>query len=143
LYKFYAGSPPTTVEELERRYEGWATRKSPDGTQTWLNYAVRRKHGAYVGWIQASIAGPVATIGYDIFPEFWRQRFATEACGELIRVLREQHGIATVAAVVDEENIASIRLVEALGFRLVWTGPSEDMPGRQDRRYEIDVRRGA
>lgn len=136
LYKFHAGPPPETIEELEQRYAGWATRRSPDETQTWLNYAVRQKHGIYVGWVQATIASGVATIGYDIFPGFWRKGFATEACGKLVETLNNGHGVVVVAAVVDSENVASIRLLERLQFACVWTGPSEDMPGRVDHRFE-------
>lgn len=137
LYRFHAGEPPASIEELERLYESWATRTSPDGAQTWLNYAVARTDGVYVGWVQATIAGDVATIGYDTFPEFWRRGYATEACAELVRALCHEHGISNIVAVVDTENAASIRLLEGLGFRHVWTGRSADMPGRQDRRYEM------
>lgn len=136
LYRYYADEPPSTVEMLEHRYRGWETRKSPDRTQTWLNYAVRRTDGGYVGWIQATILGDAATIGYDIFPEFWRQGYATEACGELLRALREDHVVRTISATVDSGNAASIRLLEHLGFTRTWTGPSDDMPGHTDHRYE-------
>ncbi len=136
LYQFHAGPPPASIEELEQRYAGWALRQSPDGTQTWLNYAVREKRGPYIGWVQATIASRVATIGYDIFPDFWRRGYATEACSELIRMLGEEYGVTSVLAVVDTDNIASIRLLERLHFSCVWTGPSEDMPGRMDHRYE-------
>ncbi len=136
LYQFHAGPPPASIEELEQRYAGWAKRQSPDGTQTWLNYAVREANGSYVGWVQATVASGVATIGYDIFPDFWRRGYATEACSALIRMLAEEYDVTSIIAVVDAENIASIRLLERLAFSCVWTGPSEDMPGRVDRRYE-------
>ena len=138
LYRYHTGRP-ATIEELEQRFQKWVARRSPDGSQIWLNYAVRREDGAYVGWIQATIADDVATIGYDIFPPFWLQGFAKEACGELIRTLFLEHKVTRVDAVVDDENAASIGLLEALGFALVWTGPSEDMPGRRDRRYELST----
>ena len=137
LYRYYAGHPPATLEELEKRYEGWSTRRSPDGTQIWLNYAVRRDDGAYVGWVQASIADAGATIGYDIFPEFWRKGYGKAACAALIGILAEEYRVQRIGATVDEGNVASIRLLESLGFSPVWTGPSDDMPGRTDRRYEM------
>lgn len=141
-YRFYAASPPATLEDLEQRYQQWASRKSPDATQTWLNYAVRREDGVYVGWVQATIAGDVATIGYDIFPEYWRRGYASEACGRLVRMLIDDLEVNRIIAVVDTDNVASIRLLERLGFVLTRTGPSEDMPGRQDHRYELSVRKG-
>lgn len=137
LYRYYNDAPPRTIETLEQRYEAWAARKSPDGTQTWLNYAVRLKNEGYVGWVQATIASSTAIIGYDIFPHFWRQGYATEAITALINELWRSHHVAVVAATVDTENVASIRLLERLGFVRAWAGPSEDMPGRQDYRYEL------
>ncbi len=136
LYRFYAGQPPPTIGELERRYAGWAKRISPDGSQIWLNYALRKDDGVYVGWIQATIAGDVATIGYDVFPDFWRQGYGSEACGRLVRALCTEAPVRRVVAMVDSENLASIRLLQRLGFEPVWTGPSEDMPGRKDHRFE-------
>lgn len=136
LYSFYAGEPPATMHALKKRYAAWATRQSPDGTQTWLNYAVRRKDDVYVGWVQATISGDTATIGYDIFPDFWRQGYGKEACSELVRLLCAAKLINKVVAVVDTENVASIRLLERLGFAIAWTGSSEDLPGRRDHRYE-------
>jgi len=100
LYRFYAGRPPATIDELERRYAGWAKRISPDGSQIWLNYALRRDDGAYVGWIQATIAGEVATIGYDVFPNFWRQGYGSEACEQLVRALCASASVRRVVASV-------------------------------------------
>ena len=140
LYRYHTGRP-ASVKELEERFHKWVARRSPDGSQTWLNYAVRRVDGAFVGWVQATIAENVATIGYDVFPSFWRQGYAKESCRELIRTLFLEHKVQRINAVVDDENAASIGLLETLGFALVWTGPSEDMPGRKDRRYELSGQR--
>lgn len=137
LYRYHSGAPPQSIEELERRYAAWSTRKSSDGTQTWVNYAVRWNDGGYVAWVQATIAGKHATIGYDVFPEHWRKGVATEACRELVRELRDEQSVSVIDAVVDAENEASIRLLRRLGFGQVWSGPSDDMPGRVDLRYEL------
>jgi RimJ/RimL family protein N-acetyltransferase len=134
----YHGGRPESVQQLERRFETWRSRASPDGSQIWLNYALKNKNEAsYVGWVQATIAGDEALIGYDIFVRYWRQGYAKEACSELIRSLLHDHNAHSIIAVVDTENAASIGLLEALGFERRWTGPSEDMPGRKDHRYEL------
>lgn len=135
LYLFYAGEPPVTVGALREQYVKWRTRKSPDGRQIWLNYAVRKADGEYVGWVQATVDADTATIGYDIFPQYWRCGYATEACAELVRVLCAAR-IQRIRAVVDSENVASIRLLERLGFLRLRTTPSDDLPGRQDVHYE-------
>jgi ribosomal-protein-alanine N-acetyltransferase len=138
LYRFHGGRP-ATVEQLEQRFRAWVSRTSPGRTQMWLNYALRMKADTtYVGWVQATIAGDVATIGYDVFVPYWRRGYATEACTKLIACLFHEHGVRRIAAVVDTENRASLRLLERLGFNKAWTGPSEDMPGRRDHRYELD-----
>lgn len=135
LYEFYAGEPPVSVGALRQQYAQWRTRSSPDGRQTWLNYAVRRADGVFVGWVQATVENDVATIGYDIFPQFWRRGYATEACRALVRMLCAAH-MQTIRAVVDSENVASIRLLARLGFRCMHREPSDDLPGRQDVHYE-------
>jgi [ribosomal protein S5]-alanine N-acetyltransferase len=142
LYRFHTGKP-LSRQELATRFQRWLQRSSPDGAQNWLNYALKRKaDGRYVGWIQATVQARNATIGYDIFVEFWRRGYAKEACRELIRLLFRDFQVAYISAKVDVENIASIRLLESLGFVQQWSGPSEDMPGRRDYRYELlDSRR--
>jgi len=137
LYRYYAGAPPQSLDDLVRQYAAWETRKSPDGSETWLNYAVRTKEGAYVGWVQATIRGDAATIGYDIFSPFWSRGYGSESCAELVRLLRTVQSIKSIKAVVDTENLPSIRLLEKLGFTHTYTGPSEDLPGRRDFHYEM------
>ena len=139
MYRYYAGEPPVSVEALEERYKTWAARTSPDGSQIWLNYAVRRSDGVYVGWAQATIAGDTAMIGYDIFVRFWRRGYGKAACAALLDLLAREYHVARAAATVDVENVASIKLLERVRFTCTWTGPSEDLPGRQDRRYELTL----
>src|SRR6185503_13248208 len=42
LYAFTGGEPPS-VESLRRRYALQVVGQSPDGTETWLNWIVRRR----------------------------------------------------------------------------------------------------
>ena len=128
---------PASVAELEQRFTRYVARKSPDGLQTWLNYAVRDKRGQYVGWVQATIEGTQAMVGYSIFADHWRQGYGAEACAELICCLVREYYVEDIVATVDTGNVASIRLLETLGFIRVWTGASEDMPGCTDHRYEF------
>ena len=86
---------------LPSRFSQTSPRFSPDGSQIWLNYALRRNDGVYVGWIQATIAGDVATIGYDVFPDFWRQGYGSEACGQLVRALCTEAAVRRVVATVE------------------------------------------
>ena len=139
LYQYHAGRPQS-LEALELRFTQLATRRSPDNSEVWLNWAIRRHDGVYVGWIQATVANDVAIVGYDIFPDHWRNGYATGACRAVIEVLKSEYHVSLVRAVVDVENIASIGLLKSLGFVKVWTGKSGDMPGRIDHLYEKRMR---
>jgi len=128
------------VESLLLRFTQLAAGRSPDGSETWLNWAVRCNDGAYVGWVQATVVGETAIIGYDIFAEHWRKGYAREACTAMLASLQSDYRVKSARAIVDVENTASIGLLESLGFDRVWTGPSEDMPGRTDHKYERRLR---
>ncbi len=140
LYRYYAGAAPSSVGDLEQQYGKWSTRRSPDGIEVWLNWAVRERGGGYVGRLQATIIQDEATIGYDIFPPFWRRGFAKEACAVMLRFVGESWPVRLFAALADTENAASIALLRSLGFVRTWTGPSDDLPGRLDHRYEKEAR---
>ncbi len=39
LYRFIPSNPPGSVEALETRYRKLSSRRSPDGSEAWLNFA--------------------------------------------------------------------------------------------------------
>ena len=57
LYRFIPQEPPETVEALGARYARLAGRRSPNGREAWLNWAMRLREGAEanVGMLQASV----------------------------------------------------------------------------------------
>lgn len=136
LYRYHAAMSAPSVAALTERFRLLARRRSPDGSQLWLNWAVRSAPGEYAGLIQATIAGDHAVIGYDIFPAYWRKGYGKEACAAMVDAVARDFGIRRFSAILDVENVASIALLESLGFTQVWTGPSEDMPGRIDHRFD-------
>jgi len=117
LYEFIPQDPPATLDALAARYRFLEARHSPNGDEAWLNWAVRSKEdGKCVGTVQATIASDRrAQLAYEIGILFWRRGFATEACGRVIDALFEE-GITEVRAKLDTRNVASIRLLERLGF---------------------------
>ncbi len=139
IYIYEPQRPPVNVSEFETRLERLATRLSPDGHQTWLNWAVRLRAGEYVGIVQATVSGRSAVIGYNFFPPHWGRGYAREACREMVRFLNVELAVHKLEAFVDTENHRSTRLLEAIGFTRVWTGPCEEMPGRTDYRYELQA----
>ena len=117
LYKFIPQDAPTSLELLKARFEKLALRRSPDGKEVWLNYAIRlRDNNPYVGMLQATYLGETSFLAYSVFPQFWRQGFAAESCKALITHLFTVYHVSKVVALVDTRNEASWRLLETLSF---------------------------
>jgi RimJ/RimL family protein N-acetyltransferase len=123
LYFYIPHEPPTSIEELETRFERWAKRKSSDNDETWLNYAVfSTSESAYVGTLQATMLNSGKTyMAYEVFPRFWRRGIARSACRCLIDFLFERYQTPALSALVDTRNEASWRLLESLGFQRIAT----------------------
>ena len=118
LYEFINDEPPESVARLRLRFEKLATGKSPDGVETWLNWAVRRiNDGRYVGLVQSTIrANEPARIAYMLFHEAWGNGYAREAVAGMLTHLRKSFGITIFRAHVDTRNLRSISLLMALSF---------------------------
>jgi len=71
----------------------------------------------YVGW---NDDGSEAVVGYTLMRPHQGKGFATEAAAALVDHLFA-NGVAVVRASLDPENLASARVLEKVGFRLVET----------------------
>ncbi len=118
LYEFIGEGPPESIETLEARYRRLATRRSPDGLEAWLNWALWSPPEArHVGWLQATVhPDHSAHIAYVLFREDWGQGYAREAVMALLDHLRNDWCVTELRATVDTRNRRSIALLEALGF---------------------------
>lgn len=121
LYRFVAESPPASVAALRSRYEKLATRRSPDGSETWLNWAIwSREERAYLGYVQATVGRRgVAEVAYVLFRAYWRRGYARAAVAQMIALVEKEHHVTTFWANVDSRNVASRALLTALGFDCV------------------------
>ena len=115
LYAFLDSEPPNTVDILETQYRRWEARRSPDGTQTWLNWAARLRGGDYVGWLQATIyENRRADLAYLVFIAHQRQGFALEACRAVVSHVCSEYDAGSIRATIDPNNSASIALAKKL-----------------------------
>ena len=122
LYTFTPHDPPASLEALEARYARWAARRSPDGREIWLNYAVRSEDRRYLGLVQATLQESGTTyLAYEVFPAHWRTGVARRACTALIDHLFAAYPRDAVSALVDTRNEPSFRLLESLGFHRTHT----------------------
>ncbi|GBQ28621.1 GNAT family N-acetyltransferase [Gluconacetobacter azotocaptans] len=142
-YRFLSDDPPDTMAALRSRYTRQAAGRSPDVTQQWLNWVVRRADdGRAAGYIQATIQGDGALIGHQIFPSFWRQGLATAALQATICRLFSTDGVENIAALIDTRNEGSIGLVEKFGFRRIGTVKGADyFKGASSTEHEYALSR--
>jgi RimJ/RimL family protein N-acetyltransferase len=117
LYLFIPQDPPT-LASLEERFRRLESRRSSDGEELWLNWVLRWKEiGRCIGRVQATIL-PDATafLAYDLGVEYWGRGLATEACRRVIEALFSDFAVSRILAEVDTRNLASMRLLDRLGF---------------------------
>jgi RimJ/RimL family protein N-acetyltransferase len=149
LYRFIPTDAPESAEALETRYRKLSSRRSPDGSEVWLNFAMRlREEGtlskaSYVGMLEATVyPDRSAYLAYTVFVPFWRQGYAKEGCARLLRHLLEDYGVRVVVAEMDTRNVASVALAKALSFERVGTTLGADhFKGSvsDEHRYELHV----
>lgn len=128
LYQFIPRDPPPSLDALAARYTFLATCHSPDVQELWLNWVLRqRETDVYAGTVEASVyPDHTAALAYQVFPPYWHQGFATEACECVLAHLVAEYRVSRVFAEIDTRNAASIQLVERLGFTRVALTPRAD-----------------
>lgn len=106
--EFWSCLPHTSKDETQLQLDHMKSVWDGDGTQFMIEY-----NGVVIG--EAGIWKP-PEIGYIFHPDYWRQGFATEALTAVI-ALAFHDGLERITADIDPRNVASIALLEKLGFR--------------------------
>jgi [ribosomal protein S5]-alanine N-acetyltransferase len=111
----------SSFEKVKERCARWSMRKSPDGTELWLNWAGREKNSQQViAHFQAGInSDGVATIGYLVARSHHGKGLATEGVEAMFELLRTQFAVKEVRALTDSRNLASHRLAQKVGMAQV------------------------
>lgn len=116
----FIGGEPATRDELMDRYTRQVVGRSPDGSQGWLNWVIRRRDsGQAVGTTQATISeqdsGLTADIAWVIGASQQRRGYAQEAAKVMTQWLRHQ-GVDVVVAHVHPQHQASMAVARAVGL---------------------------
>jgi ribosomal-protein-alanine N-acetyltransferase len=119
IYRHLDERPPTSVEALQGRYRRLEARRSPDGAQHWLNWAVSLPGQAPMGYVQATVVAPDrAWVAYVLGSRYWGRGYASLAMQAVLEHLANRYRVVSCMAVVEAANARSIRLLERLGFGL-------------------------
>jgi [ribosomal protein S5]-alanine N-acetyltransferase len=118
--EFIDRGAPESLQALRRGYRKLESRRSPDGTERWLNWAiiVRGEGGAdAIGFVQATVLADCrAWVAYQVGVPWWGRGIGAEATWAMVEHLTEEHGVTAFMATVDRRNARSCRLLERLGF---------------------------
>jgi RimJ/RimL family protein N-acetyltransferase len=121
------------VEWLRQRFTKLETRRSPDGSEHWLNWVIHLPSAGLIGYVQATVsASKNAAIAYEMSSRFWGNGYASEAARGMIGELIAHYDVATLSAVLKSANHRSQRLLERHGFS----------PASDERRLRAGVETG-
>lgn len=116
IYEF-ENAPPDSEAALAARYARLERRRSPEGHQAWLNWAVRLPGGALAGYVQATVLPDgIALVAYELGSRHWRQGIGSAAVTAVLDELRRVHAVGIFAAVLKTKNHRSLGLLRKLGF---------------------------
>jgi [ribosomal protein S5]-alanine N-acetyltransferase len=110
---------PVSLEALRERFRQGESRRSPDGREHWLNWALVLREGDAdaVGFVQATVQQDCrAWVAYQLATSLWGRGLATEAVRAMIEHLASHCAVTQCMATVDQRNERSWRLLERLGF---------------------------
>jgi RimJ/RimL family protein N-acetyltransferase len=113
----HIGGRPADAAAWAGRLERWASRRSPDGAETWLNWVVvDRSAGTVVGWLQATVTAAGGEIAYVVGTPWQGRGYATEAARAVVDYLTAA-GVARITALVAPANLPSVAVARRLGLR--------------------------
>ncbi|MFE5509509.1 GNAT family N-acetyltransferase [Streptomyces sp. NPDC056529] len=117
----WTGGKPYTLEELQARYAFQAGGTSPDGSQGWLNWMLRRADdGRLAGTVQATLyrtgSGEVeASLAWVVGVEHQGGGYAGEAARAMADWLRTR-GATSLVAFIHPDHEASAGVARSLGL---------------------------
>jgi [ribosomal protein S5]-alanine N-acetyltransferase len=102
--------------------------------------AVEILSGKVIGWaglkVETNVNGHESfyDLGYRLLPEYWNRGYATELSTALLEYGFEKLGMKRICAYVEEEAVASRRVLEKIGLKAIEVFPGETT---QEVWYEI------
>ncbi len=114
----YTGDVPF-VDEREPRAIVERLRRQFEARRMGRFVVLHRVTGEKLGWcgLRWNAAEEVADLGYRFCRRYWGQGFATESSEASIRYGFEELGLDRIVAHAMKANVASVRVLERLGFK--------------------------
>lgn len=117
VYTYLDDAPPQSAALLRERFARLESRRSADGREHWLNWAIRLDAGELAGFVQATVCeGGLGWIAFVIGREFWGRGVAQRAARAVLDEGSRRYAVSHWLATADQRNQRSIRLLARLGF---------------------------
>lgn len=107
---------PQTIEEVAEDLADW---KDMDNRLAVVLQETGELIGSVGYWVDEEDGETEYSIDFDFNPRFWHRGYALEASKEVVRHLTEDLHVREIYGDCDERNLASSKLLERLGFRLM------------------------
>ena len=118
LYAYTGQIFPTSRAALRELFTEREKRRSPDGGELWLNWAMnKRSPGEAVGYMQATVTALGAHTAWVVGTKWQGLGYATEAAKAVVKWLWSI-GVERVQANIHPAHVASRRVASKVGFRL-------------------------
>jgi len=118
IYQYLDYPPPPSVQHLRDVYARLEARRSPDGSEAWLNWVIRPRGQPLVGYVQATVSSSrSAHVAYVLASKYWGHGYAHSAMLAMLECLASAYDVERCRATVEVENQRSMRLLERLDFR--------------------------
>jgi len=117
VMRFTPSGPDESIEETRTRLAGYENHQRAHGFSKWL--ILERDSGIAIGDSGLFVLPEYSWVdlGFRFAQPFWGKGLATEVASAWVRVAFNEFRVGHVGAFVHPKNLASIRVLEKVGFR--------------------------
>lgn len=117
VMQFTPAGPDKSIEETRARLVGYQNHQKAHGFSKWL--IVERDSGVAIGDSGLLVLQDYGWVdlGFRFAQPYWGKGLATEVASAWVRTAFDELGVSRLGAFVHPENVASIHVLEKVGFR--------------------------
>jgi len=117
VMRFTTTGPDKSIAETKARLAGFVEHQKAHGFSKWL--VLERDSGTAIGDSGLLVLQDYGWVdlGFRFALAYWGKGLATEAASAWVRAAFDDFGLIRLGAFVHPENVASIRILEKVGFR--------------------------
>ncbi len=140
VHKYIDNAPVTSKKQIKEVISYIKKQYRDNGIGRWV--VVRKADNKFIGWAGLKIEneninghGKHIDLGFRIMKKYWGNGYATEAAQAWIDYAFNTMKVATVCALVEKANSASINVLEKIGMKATEAFMTE---GKEHLWYEIE-----